>query len=543
MKKILTILIAMVIAVLSTVQPGFGAEVNLRTRVGFGGYLVPGTIMPVQVEINRTVAAGRLEIISPGEAGAFSIIDSFPVQNSKRIEASVFINEKVNNLKIRLISGDQILVETGLNPAPKMFPGNLILTVKAPAAAQHAIERALLPAEPVLVAPLQITDLPGTALNYDGVSGLALSDPGPVLTPVQVEALKVWLAGGGRMALGAARSGQSSLLSVLGIDAEVSEWSFYPVGFGGITAFRGEFTGLKQSAPEWRGLLNLRPYTEISRLMVSRLFPELKTASSRNSTGRSVKAASYLSIILILWVISGLIIVIPAKGNRMALLICFGLLWSVAAYPIGDWLAGIWNRGAEINSRTILLPEVGWMLTDVQVRFNCYQDGKTINLQSSPWGGRVAFGETDHGIVQVKSQTEAFAWSHRFSLSKTVAKTAGPGWVNLNGWFPYNQTTSGRLNKLGPARKAGSNSETVIWKGQHFYRKRSFNASGNWEEIEQTPDWLREENQWLAKLYRLKPEIAWLIGCDFLPESVLKIENGVWSEGLWALPLSEEALK
>ncbi len=542
MKKILVILITVIFSLLSA-KPGIGAEVYLRISVGFGGYVVPGALMPVLVEINQTVAAGRLEIINPGEAGAFSIIDSFPVENSKRVEASVFINENVNGLKIKLISGEEILVETGLNPEAKIFPGNLVLAVKVPASEQHAIERALLPNEPVLVAPVRIGDLPGTALNYDGVSGLALTDPGPVLTPAQVQALKVWLAGGGRMVLGAVRPGQDSLLSALGIDLEDSEQNFFQFGFGGITLLRHEFNDLKQGAKEWQGLLNLEPFTKKSRLMVNGLFPEFKTNLAKGLKREPSKTASYLAMILILWLITGLAIVIPVKRRRMSLLLCFSLLWITAAFPIGNWLAGIWNRGAEVQIRTIIFPEHGWMLTDARVRLESLSGGKTEYLKSSPWGGRVLLGNGNLGTVRVKNQPNEFLWEHSLSSPQAVPKTAGPGWVNLNGWFPIKRQYSGKSSAIS-VFKTGFSSEAVVWDGQNLYTARDFpQSSGQGEKIEQIPEWLREENEWLSKLNQFNPGSFWLIGCGSLSDIAFKIDNNDFRGGLWALPLSKGALK
>ncbi len=542
MKKIPMTITALIAALLS-IQPGFGAEVNLRTRFGFNGYAVPGTLMPMSVEINRTIVNGRLEIVSPGESGSYSIIDSFPIHNSKRIETSVFVNENINDLRIRLISGKQVLLNTKLNSKVKLFPGNLILAIKVTASAQQFIERALLPIEPVLVVPTQVTDLPGVALNYDGISGLVLSDPGSVLKPLQVQALKVWLTGGGRMVLGSVRSGNDSLLSMLAIDPEKSEQSFYPIGFGGITVLPSGFNDSKQNDFNWQGILNLKPYTETSRLMINRLFPDFKANSSSDSSELSSKAASYLALVLILWVISGLIITILTKHNRILFLIGASLLWTVAAFPIGNWLAGVWHRGAEIHTRHIILPKAGCVLTDVKVRFNRSMSGKTINFKSSPWGGKVSIGEVSYGTVKTKSKSKNFTWSHRLNQAKTIVKSAGPGWVCISGWFPLETYYKGIFNEVDFARNLGNDSDTVIWDGKHFYRSWAFQAASSSDEITQIPYWLCEEHEWLNKLHRFSPETVWLIGYGHLSDIIIKFENSVYSGELWALPLPEGVRK
>lgn len=540
MRKISIVLITMILACLS-VRPVLGATVSLKLKAGFGGYLVPGTVMPVVVELNRPVPAGQLEIISSTQEGAFSIIDSFPAQNWKRIEASVFIKEN-SLLKVRLFSGEKMLVETGLDPETKIFPGNLVLAVKPQASVEQAIERALLPAEPVLVMPVEIADLPGAPLNYDGVSGIILSDPGPVFNPLQVQALKVWLAGGGRLVLDGVRSGPNSLLAALGIQAADSERSYYPVGFGGITAFRDELVRLNPAPSQWRDLLNLKTYTETTRLTVNKIFPEYQAASFPKPSEGSSQAAFYLAMVLITWVVSGLLLIVPAKGNRILILVCFTLFWTGAAFPIGNWLAGAWNRGAEVQSRAILLPE-GWMLTDVKVRFTPFKTVKSINLQPSPWGGRVFLGEESYGMLKGRDRTPVFSWNHSLSQSKTAVKDAAPGFAGFNGWFFNPALNHEGLNRLELEEFFRPTGEAVIWNGRGYYRARDFLSKGDWEAIEEPPVWLLEENNWLTRLNRVNPGKTWLIGRGSLPGRVLKIEKKGFNIGLWALPVPEEVRK
>lgn len=542
MKKISSITVLIMIVLLS--KPTFSAEVNLKTRVGFNGYTVPGTLAPVLIEINRAITNGRLEIVSPSETASYSIIDSFSTTNLKRIEASVFVTEDINDLKIRLISNKHTLLETGLNLKAKIFPGNLILAVKIPSITQQMIEKALLPSEPTLVVPIEIPDLPGVALNYDGVGGLVLSDPGPVLKPLQIQALKTWLAGGGRMALGAIRSGQDSLLSILGISPELMERSFYPIGFGGITAFRSGFNDLKQSPSDWQEVLDLRPYPNNSRLMSSRFFPDFRYATTPGSAELSSRAVSYLAMILILWAVSGLLITVTVKHNRLFFLICAALLWLGAAFPIGNWLGGIWNRGAEIHCRNLVLPETGSILVDVKIWFKQSYSGKTINFKSSPWGGKVLIGEAEGGIVKPESQIKTFTWSRGPSKTETVVKSVGPGWVNLNGYLPLKSYLTKGMDRIGLARKlVESESEVVIWDGKDFYQ-RSFRQVGNgWEKKEQPPEWLRAETEWLTNLKRLSTGTVWLIGRGSLSEVKIGLEKGIFTGEIWAAPFPEGAME
>lgn len=543
MKK-LPIILFMIVVALVPAKPASGAEVNLRTKVGFNGYATPGTLTPVLIEINRTVANGRLEIVSVNEKGIGYIAESFPVGNSKRVEASVFVKQNINDLKIRLFSGRQVLFDTGLSSKTKLFPGNLILTVKAPASVQQSIEQALLPIEPVLAISTQVDNLPGTALNYDGVSGLVLSDPGSVLKPLQVQALKTWLSGGGRMALGAVRFGAESLLSMLEIDAENSEQHFYPIGFGGITVFRGGFSDLKLTESDWQNLLNLQPFTEVSRLRVNRIFPEFKEGGASDSAEISSKAASYLAIVIILWVISGLIIIIPLKNSRVFFLVCAALLWTISAFPIGNQLADLWNRGAEIHSHNIILPETGLMLSDVKIRFNQSNSGTMINFKSSPWGGKVFIGEINYGTVKPKSPAEIFVWTHNLNQAKTIVKNVGPGWVNINGWLPLKKNyLSGNKDEAGTIRKLSFETDTVLWDGQSFYRTEEYDAAGDWRETTNLPAWLRGEEEWLAKLSLFSPKTVWLIGRGPLSDLAVKIEKSVFTGEVWAAALPKGAPK
>jgi hypothetical protein len=525
--------------------PVFCAEVKIKTRVGINGYAVPGTLTPVIIETNRAITNGRLEIVAYNETNSYTIINSISINNLKRIETSVFVNESINELKVRLFSGKQKLLEAGLNYRIKLFPGNLILALKAPSATQQLIEKALLPSESTLAVPIEIANLPGTVLNYDGVGGVILSDPGPVLKPLQIKALKAWLAQGGRMALGAARSGEDSLLSMLGIDQDNQDRNFYSIGFGGITAFRNGFNDLKHDAAEWRELLNLKPYTETSRIMVGRFFPDFKAAPAPNLLEQSSGAVAYLAIILILWAAAGLLVIVATKHNRALFLTCAALVWLVAAFPIGSWLGGIWNRGAEIHCYNLVLPETGLMLTDVKVRFNRYYSGKNINFKSSPWGGKIRIGEAGHGIVEPRSEKKSFTWSNYSDLTETetIVKSVGSNWVNINGCYLLKNFNTGVMNRIEPARIMGSGSKTVIWDGKDFYLNRFLEVNEGWDKMDQPPVWLRNETEWLNNLKRFSPGTIWLMGRGSLSDVKIKIENNVYPGELWACPLPEGALK
>lgn len=347
------------------------------------------------------------------------------------------------------------------------------------------------------------------------------------------------------MALGATRSGEDSLLFMLGIEPDNTDWKFYSIGFGGITAFRNGFNDLKLDAAEWRELLNLKPYTEISRIMVGRFFPGFKDASAQDSTEQSSRAVSYLAIILILWAVSGLLVIVATKRNRALFLICAALLWLGAAFPIGSWLGGIWNRGAEIHCYNLILPETDSMLIDVKVRFNQSYSGKTINFKSSPWGGKIRIGEAGHGIVKPGSEKKAFTWSNHSGLTgtETIVKSVGSNWVNISGCYSLKDFDAKGMNRIEPFRWLGSGPETVIWDGKDFYKKGFSQVNEDWEKIGQPPVWLRNETEWLNNLKRLSPGTIWLMGRGSLPDVKIKIENSVFPGELWAAPLPEGALK
>ena len=224
------------------------------------------------------------------------------------------------------------------------------------------------------------------------------------------------------------------------------------------------------------------------------------------------------------------------------MLVCFTLLWTGAAFPVGNWLAGIWNRGAEIQSRTILLPE-GWMLTDVKVRFAPFKIVNSINLQPSPWGGRIFIGDESYGMLKGRDQRGAFSWRHSLSQSKTSVRDGVPGFACFNGWFPNPSLNQAGLNRTKAEKIIRPNGEAVIWDERGYYRAGDFLIRGDWEEIEEPPDWLLRENNWLTRLNRVNPGKAWLIGRGPLPGGVSKIEQKDFTGGIWAAPLPEEVRK
>jgi len=173
-----------------TAPPGY-ADASWSAEVGLGGVVVPGAWAPLRVESARASGPWTLEA-GPG------VFWEFPGPGV--FERPIFLPDGLQTLLLRRVEGGLVQDEKALSLS-REFPGNVIVTYGLDAAANRALGGILLPQEPVLVVEEPPVRWPGSFFAYDMVTALAVRDPGPVLSPAQVEAFRAWVASGGRWAV------------------------------------------------------------------------------------------------------------------------------------------------------------------------------------------------------------------------------------------------------------------------------------------------------------------------------------------------------
>src|SRR4030042_3118712 len=168
---------------------------QFEIKYGFGGYSVPGYWAPLYIKVNQEIKSGRIEIERKNNSNTFSK-EIFPCSKNNTIECPILFDENISSIIIRLFSYNELLIERTINIDEKIFPGHIILTNGMNSKIQQSIAHSLFPEEPIQVVPINLEDLPSVGFNYDSISALVISDPGILLTPSQINALKYWIAGG-----------------------------------------------------------------------------------------------------------------------------------------------------------------------------------------------------------------------------------------------------------------------------------------------------------------------------------------------------------
>ncbi len=502
-------------------RPGLAAGALLSADLGFGGYVVPGRWMPLAVTISGASESARVEIVRGGERPGGTVVESLPCPppgGGNRVEYPVFAEETGSAVTVRLVAGDQILASQSFQTSAKVFPGHLVLAVALPAAAQQALGRILLPGEPVLAVERSLAELPSIPFGYDGVSGLVMADPGPVLNPAQTKSIRAWLAGGGRLVLCAARPGADSLAALfLPVDRPAAGAGPMAVrlGLGRLVLVEREPSAL--GLEEWRRLLSFPPYAQDVRLTASRCFPR----------GQTPQASIPGLPRVYLWILGGwagtfLVLGLLPRRKGLICLFLLTIIVACAAVPAGTWLMRAWRRGVATRTRAVILPEDGGILIGTRVELIKAGAWELHGVQGSPWGATISLGQ-DRGFLSPRS---GLLWRHHAPVSPYVVQSAGPAYLNLAGWTP----------PLPPDDPLETREPKVLWDGKMWRRYRD----GGGQDREQCPAWLRGESDWLAALAKLAPGCQWLIGQGRLPGLELAVQGSPGGEACWAEPIREE---
>ena len=502
-------------------RPGLADGARLRAELGFGGYVVPGRWMPLVVTVSGAVESARVEVIHEEEGPAGKAVESLPCPppgGGNRVEYPLFAAATGSAVLVRLVAGDQILAKQHLRTDVKVFPGHLVLAVGLPAVTQQALGQILLPAEPVLAVERGLAELPNIPLGYDGVSGLVMADPGPVLNPAQTKSIRAWLAGGGRLVICAARPGAEGLAaSFLPADRPaVAGTQEVPLGFGRLVLVDNQPSEL--SLAEWRRFLPLPPYAQALRITASRFF------AGRDSLRAQIPslARGYLWL-LGGWAAASLGLCLLARRKGLVLLLVLTVIATSAAVPAGSWYMRTWRRGAVVRTRAIILPQGGGLLVNTGIELARAGRWRMTGTQASPWGVTIDLQGEGQGRLAPRSKPPLI-WRHHVPTPSHVARLTGSTGLSLAGWLPP---------LPGPGGLPPTSREQVLWDGKSWQPGRRGGRMG----MEQCPAWLRGESDWLAALAALAPGSQWLIGYGSLPGLTLAIQGGAENEAYWAKPL------
>ncbi|HEX3043417.1 MAG TPA: hypothetical protein VHY08_01575 [Bacillota bacterium] len=529
------------------------AQIRMTTRLGFGDYIIPGHWVPLWVQITGAVESARVEVIRYNDGETNPTRESFTLSNTgaagNGIEIPVMADFKLKRLITRLYRGEQLITEQLLNLSNKTFPGHFILTINLPATEQQAIEKSLLPLEPVLTVPIQPEELPGLGLNFDGVSGLVINDPGLVLAPAQIKTLRGWLAGGGRMVVFTAEGQPANWIRRL-VDAGNSNPKMnsevFPVGFGRLTVIHQdrESLGLLRISGEWRKAFDLKPYSQTFRLTPGLCFPEQDTAKS----DLKLSPINPLSVFLICWSGAGVFLsFMRKKGPKVFHFLVLTLLSIAVTIPLAGKMASNWKHGAAWHTRAVILPAGGG--TFLSTTISLIPSGKwDKGVFGSQWGVAIKGSSDESGGIKLRNNGGGKRWTtlwrHQQMGSRYSLSSGGATNLVLAGCFPelgvnisgISISTSDTMNlKL---HQIMIPNETISWDGKQW--RLLLNNKMNaplWQEMNQPPEWFRNDAEWMKHCQSLFPDTLWLGGRYRLPDGLcIKIQGGPIPEFFWVMP-------
>ncbi len=563
------------------IQTSPAAGVVLTVTAGYDGYVVPGRWAPLVIEV--TGAMDGWVQIARLRQGLPVVTEEYRCRvedESWRLLIPVFAEETGSRLEVRLVEGGKVLGRVEVNLLEKVFPGHLILTVNLPARYQQAVGPALSSSgpvlsaaygyEPVLVIPVEFSALPVSALAYDGVSALLVSGDLAVLNPLQAQALRSWLAGGGSLLLFSTQGGTEAEMAggegefwrgPAGIHigetareatgkttrettgetagetagkrtgdtpGETEEgWKIRRYGRGRIIYPRVQEgnNGRPATVAEWQRLLALEPYPRPFRLTPGLVFREGEIPwFFEEDEGITLGP---LAAMLALWFLGGLAVVgFLGRKRTVVALLAYVAATTLLAVPAGKWIAGHWQRGAVVYTRAVLLPEDAGVLIDTVIKF----PEPTWKTPVSPWGITLALGETAAGAVNREGTGETL-WRHESLQPLMVVKEGDAKGLHLTGVLPpgagpasmdvraHDKTGPDRAVQLATRRPAGEDTAVQTPAGL-------------------APAGLVSREPWLAVLEAFFPEEQLAVGYGDFPGFTLIMENGRKNPVLWAEPKS-----
>jgi hypothetical protein len=535
------------------------ARIQMTTRLGFGACVIPGRWVPLWVQIKGVVEPARVEVIRYSDGGGSPSCESFTLPNTgaafSQLEIPLLADFKIKSVCTRLYHGEQLLTEQSLDLSNKIFPGHLILTISLPATEQQAIQKSLLPREPVLTVPIRPEELPSSGLNYDGVSGLVINDPSLVLAPAQIKTLRSWLAGGGRLVILATdpapeRASQpASLIESLAGHRNSypkDEIDVFPLGFGSVTITRPKpgGAGILRLTGGWREILNLKPYLQTSRLSAGQCFPRTFTPKF----GRKFSLLNPLSEFLFFWAGVGVFFSLFLKKKPVLIYFFILTLLSVAVtIPLAGFLASNWKHGATWHTRAVFLPDSGGMFINTAISL-AYNPANEIGVYSSPWGMALKSSSNEAGGLKLETnrgdgKRMAF-WGHPQSRSWYSLSAGDSNNLVLAGCFPeFTVSETGKPTNTPNSLNLKLHqimipNDTISWDGQQWRLLINNDLDApRWREISKPPEWFQNDVEWMKHFQTLFPKTLWLGGRYQLPDRLsLKIQGGAIPEFFWVMP-------
>lgn len=510
-------------------------------KYGFGGYSVPGYWAPLYIKINQNIKSGRIEIERKNNSNIFSK-EIFPCSKNNTIECPVLFDENIASIVIRLYSYNELLIERTINIDEKIFPGHIILTNGMNSMIQQSIARSLFPEEPVQVISINLEDLPTVGINYDCVTALVISDPGILLNPSQLNALKYWISGGGQIVVFDLLSESNTILNKLG--GEVLSSNKYKVigsGYGKIFGFNedAESSDIGFKSSEWQKLLELKPYGQNPRLTASKIL------KSEENIVRVKFNYSFLRTIILIctfsWAIMFFLILFFKKKNILILSI-FTIISFIIFIPFGNVLKKKWQGGSAYHNRMIILPGNNGFLINSRIWFpNLYSNDFYLK------GIDINFGVSEKAILNPRTRNSSIL-VHNINKPGYILKRGANDSIEIVAYQSFNNIENKFLKNI---LLKNDFKKILDIKGIDFQQKENLVLvkgknrdlewwvwdiiNYKWKKEKDSPEWLNNDLEWITSLKKNRIDADLLIGFDNINGLNITLQDESCTGTLWVI--------
>ena len=191
-------------------------SVTLTTHVGFAGNCKENRWIPIRVMAENKGADlnGRIQVAyknSNGGQSGYAVELSLPSTSRKEFFIYLYPDNYLTDLRVDLMVGDHVVETTPLKVTCIANESLIIGLLTDTPSAFSALGKLTAPNGYTRVVPLQLVDLPDQPQGWEGLDALVVSgmDTG-ALTDQQRNALKIWLAQGGKLLIAGGPKWQST---------------------------------------------------------------------------------------------------------------------------------------------------------------------------------------------------------------------------------------------------------------------------------------------------------------------------------------------
>lgn len=537
----------LLIAAIVLASPFFAAEAGatalLEASLGFSGYSVPGKWAPLWLRCEGAPPSARIVVTRIDEKGIESGSESFPAALG-RIECPLWTGDGLAYARVRLVSGGRDLAEARVDARAKGFPGHLILACALSARDRLDIASALMPEEPMMAVPVSPSDLPSNGLDYDGVGALAIDETeggafskGALgLSAPQREALRAWIASGGRL-LALSGQGRSAVLLELGLE-EGAGRAAYGLGSYRSHPAKALREGSAGSQAFWREALELEPYDPSSRKGPSAAL-RYSEASDLNLIG-GTRIRLVVDLAILAWIVATIAASLVSRKKAFGVG-AVAALCLAAVLAGGRVLDGSFGRGSRLRVLALALPDSDSAYATLSAKAHAPAEPLT-------WAYAPAIGNPQLRCPGGESGSLG-RWEHELGLASFSLRKGGDKELELAGmigektWKAMSQGSVPayvRNPETGLPPEVESSSILAFIPGGKSGDKPKWwikEPRGSWKASNDPPERFRSEGPRLLALRGSEGSGSVLSGlCPASPLGI-RVEGKLVDEIVWAMPL------